>query len=341
MSSAAMAAAWLGPRSARSRLKTSTHWLRASSTVLGDEVGDVAVAAAGHADVGRGGAGGLAESEVCGVDGLALGSVGGGGVGELDVLADVVGGQRALAGAAGDVQAAVGADAGHGPGVAVGDAEVAVVASGGDPVAEADPLTTTRDGLTSTLTRWLTRSLTGARSPAAWRWSRMAALRARDLVAGVGDDQLLTAVARRRVMRRCARAAVRSTSLAWTTIWPRSSSASKTSPDSLTSAHEQAEVGVRGVGEPVDGLELEVRFGWHPAGGEVEDAAAADGRQLVAVAEERDGAWARSAMASSARAVSWSSMPASSTSRTSPGSSRARASGAASVWDQWPSSSHR
>ena len=56
----------------------------------------------------------------------------------------------------------------------------------------------------------------------------------------------------------------------------------------LTGAHEQAEFGVRGIAEPVDRLELVVRFGSHPACGEVEDAAAADGRELVAVAEERD-----------------------------------------------------
>jgi hypothetical protein len=60
---------------------------------LGDEVGDVAVAATGHADVRRGGAGGFSECEVGGVDGLSLGSVGGGGEGELDVLVDVLGGQ--------------------------------------------------------------------------------------------------------------------------------------------------------------------------------------------------------------------------------------------------------
>lgn len=36
-------------------------------------------------------------------------------------------------------------------------------------------------------------------------------------------------------------------------------------------------------------LEFEVSFGWRPPCGEVEDAAAADGGQLVAVAEERDG----------------------------------------------------
>ena len=57
----------------------------------------------------------------------------------------------------------------------------------------------------------------------------------------------------------------------------------------LTSAHEQAEVGVRGIAEPVDRLELVVGCGSHPACGEVEDAAAADGWELVAVAEERDG----------------------------------------------------
>jgi hypothetical protein len=40
----------------------------------------------------------------------------------------------------GDKQTALVADAGDGPGVAVGDAEVAVVAAGGDPVADPDPL---------------------------------------------------------------------------------------------------------------------------------------------------------------------------------------------------------
>ena len=67
---------------------------------LGDEVGGVVVAAAGHADVRRGGAGGLAEQQVRVVDGLALGAVDGGGVGELDVLADVRRGQGPFAAAA-------------------------------------------------------------------------------------------------------------------------------------------------------------------------------------------------------------------------------------------------
>jgi hypothetical protein len=53
-------------------------------------------------------------------------------------------------------------------------------------------------------------------------------------------------------------------------------------------SHEQAEVGVGGIAEPVDRLQRVVRFGSHPACGEVEDAAAADRRELVAVAEQRD-----------------------------------------------------
>ena len=56
---------------------------------LGDEVGGVGFAAAGHGDVRRGGAGGLADDDVGVVDGLALGAVDGGGVGELDVLVHV------------------------------------------------------------------------------------------------------------------------------------------------------------------------------------------------------------------------------------------------------------
>ena len=157
-----------------------------------------------------------------------------------------------------------------------------------------------------------------------------------DLVAGVGDDELVAVGADRGQGCRAFDLAGMDDDLAAF----EKGVEDLTRP--LTSPHEQAEVGVRGIAEPVDRLELVVRFGSHPACGEVEDAAAADGRELVAVAEERDG-WraARSAMANSARAVSWSSMPASSTRRTSPGSRRARASGAASVCDQCPSSSQR
>ena len=75
------------------------------------------------------------------VDGLALGAVDGGGVGELDMLAHVRRGQGPVPGPAGDGEAAVGADAGDGPGVAVGDVEVAVVAAGRDPVADPDLFT--------------------------------------------------------------------------------------------------------------------------------------------------------------------------------------------------------
>src|SRR5699024_5713351 len=106
-----------------------------------------------------------------------------GGEGELDVLADVFAGQGASAGAAGDEQAAVRADPGHSPGVAVGDCEVAVVASGGDSVAEPDRLATAREGLTSALTRLLTRLFSGAVAAVA-----DGCVERTDLVAGVGDD---------------------------------------------------------------------------------------------------------------------------------------------------------
>ena len=77
---------------------------------VGDEVGGVVVAAAGHGDVGGGGAGGLAEEEVGGGDGVALGAVGGGGVGELDIVVDVAGGQHADPAGSGDGEGAVGAE---------------------------------------------------------------------------------------------------------------------------------------------------------------------------------------------------------------------------------------
>ena len=124
-------------------------------------------AAAGHRDVRRGGAGGVAEGDVGAVDGLALGSVDGGGVGELDEPRGVLRRDHPVASAAVEDQAAVLADAGDGPGLAVA---------------------TPRSG---SLRRVATRSPSPIRSPravdhrigrspvagSARRWSRIAALR--------------------------------------------------------------------------------------------------------------------------------------------------------------------
>ena len=79
-------------------------------------------------------------SDVGAVDGLALGAVDGGGVGELDEPCRVLGRDHSVTTAAVQGEAAVVADAGHGPGLSVRDLEVGVVAAGRDPVAEPDPL---------------------------------------------------------------------------------------------------------------------------------------------------------------------------------------------------------
>ncbi len=217
---------------------------------------------------------GLSEREVGGADGLALGSVSGGGEGELDVLADVPGRQRALARAPSDQDAAVVADPGHGPGVAVGHPEVAVVAAGGDSVAETDSLTTARDGLT----RPHTSLLTSAPSALTDRYTSTVAAVADgcverpDLVAGVGDDEQVTLMSTVGADGGQGRGALDLAGMA------NDLAACMQLVEDLTgtlpSAHEQAEVGVRGIAEPVHRLELVVRCGSHPACGEVEDAAA-------------------------------------------------------------------
>ena len=121
MASMACRRAWAGPRSARSRPKTSTHCCRRPRGSRRRGGRCWRLAAAGHRDVGRGGAGGLADHDVGAVDGLALGAVDGGGVGELDVPGGVLGGDLAVAAAPVEDQAAVVADAGDGPGLPVRD----------------------------------------------------------------------------------------------------------------------------------------------------------------------------------------------------------------------------
>src|SRR5450759_720229 len=64
---------------------------------VGDEVGGVVVPAPGHRDIGRGCAGVFPNDQVCGVGGGSLGAIDGAGVGELDVVAHVRGGQDPFA----------------------------------------------------------------------------------------------------------------------------------------------------------------------------------------------------------------------------------------------------
>ncbi len=96
---------------------------------LGDQVGRVVRASAGHADVRRRSSGVLADGEMSLGHGVALGAVDGGGVGELDVPPGVGGVDHPISASVGEVEAALGFDEGNGPGVTVGDPELVVVAS--------------------------------------------------------------------------------------------------------------------------------------------------------------------------------------------------------------------
>jgi len=55
----------------------------------------------------------------------------------------------------------------------------------------------------------------------------------------------------------------------------------------LPGAHCEAELGVVGVGEPVDVIQGEARVGIGPVGSEIEDTASSDGGQLMAVPDQR------------------------------------------------------
>lgn len=87
----------------------------------------------------------FAESQVGGSGGLALGPVGGRSVGEFDVEDGVPERKLPRARRPDEMHGAVVAHPGDDPGVAVGDAEVVVVAPGSDSVADPDSLTAVGD----------------------------------------------------------------------------------------------------------------------------------------------------------------------------------------------------
>ena len=103
---------------------------------LGDEMGGVRFTAAGHRHVRRSGTCGLAQRDVGAVNGVALRAVDGGRVAKLDVLRGVLGRDFLVATAAAQDEPAVATDVGDGPGLAVGDLEIGVIAAGGDAVAD-------------------------------------------------------------------------------------------------------------------------------------------------------------------------------------------------------------
>src|SRR5690606_19523304 len=105
---------------------------------VGDQVGHVGLAAAGHRNIGRGGFGVLAECQVGAGGGFSLRPIDGAGIRQLDVPAGVVRIHHPALTLVGEVQVSVGLDERRGPGVAVGDTYGVVVAAGGDPVTDPD-----------------------------------------------------------------------------------------------------------------------------------------------------------------------------------------------------------
>lgn len=108
---------------------------------FGYQVRRVVLSPSGHRHVRRSGAGGIAEGDVGSINGVALCSVDGGGIGEIDEPVRVLRRDLTIASAAVEDQAAVVALAGDGPGLPIGDAEGRVVSAGGDAVPEPDPFT--------------------------------------------------------------------------------------------------------------------------------------------------------------------------------------------------------
>jgi hypothetical protein len=208
----------------------------------------------------------VADDDVGGVDGLALGAVRRARVGQLDGRVDVVGRHLTDAVAVCQLESAVDQDAGDGPGVAVGDAEVRIVASGADAIADRQELARTGSR------RW-----SAAAELAVLEATRLdGGVERRDLVSGVGDDE--TSLAGQCVQ-----------SLDVGGVETDLAAGQEPVEDfsrALSTAHQQAEVGVLRVLEAMDDVEGELGVGWGDVGGEVEDASASDRGKLVPITEQ-------------------------------------------------------
>lgn len=242
--------------------------------VLGDEVGGVVLAAAGHRDVRRRGAGVLPNEDVRGFDGLALGAVNGGGVGELDEPGRVLGGNHPIPAAPTwplpvivEDEAPVVPDTGHRPGLPVRDLQVGVVATGRDPIPEPDAIPGGRtEGPSGAFTVLVVVADDGVEIG--------------DLLAGVRDDQVT----------RDAGVGDRGGPFDLGAVDDDLSALEEGVEDGggvLAGAQPQAEVGVRGIGEPVHALERDHRGGVREPDRVIQDPSAADSGELVPVPDQR------------------------------------------------------
>ena len=152
------------------------------------------------------------------------------------------------------------------PQLPVGDAELGVIAAGGDPVADADLLPRRRELAAG--------DLTGGDADLVRE-----SVDLRDLLAGVGDHQLAA-------HGTCGE---RRGPLDLAGVHDHEPAAHELVEDltsSLTTAHPQRQVGVLRIGEAADPLELDDAIGC-VASREVEHSPASDGGELVPVADQR------------------------------------------------------
>ena len=187
----------------------------------------------------------------------------------------------------GDPETAVAADVRDGPGVAVGDTEVVVVAAGGDPVPHPDALPRERGGDAVLSSTW----------PAATSALRMAALRTAT-VSRVSATIAGRCPAAEAVAAIWASASCRAVGVGVQPDLPAGDQGVEHPAGIVAGAHRQGQLRVTGVRCPLlrrrsvrvkrcTPSRTRCARRVHPADGQIQDPAAADRRQLTPVTEQR------------------------------------------------------